>query len=185
MIVARLKSASERVRNESIKKQLDIKIVENAVQSAQKVKLNTTCYFMIGLPGETKKEAQETIYYSAKLAIKGLDECVIGIFSLLTGTELFKQLADKNKVKLDDDFFENLLSMGDLKKIKSWTEYITDKELKKIRALGYLSFAAAKIIFYPLKSIKSFFNIILGKYELKSERVAGTFLKRKKQNAKK
>lgn len=178
LIVITLESANERVRNEIINKKLKIKSVEDAIYAAKQAKLKTTCYFMIGLPGEKIEEAEETIKCVRKFSRIGLDECVIGIFSLLPGTELFFKLEKEDKVKLNEDYFKGLLSMGDLDAGQSWTDFITDKELKSIRRKGYLSFALYRLFFHPLKTIKSILNILSGKVELKSERVFNTFIRR-------
>lgn len=178
LVVFTLESASERVRNQIIRKHLDIHNVEKAVILARKEKIKSTCYFMIGLPGETRDEAAETIRYAHHLARKGLDECVIGLFSLLPGCELFNQHYAAGKVKLSREFFEDLLSIGDLSRFKSWSENISSEELKRLRFKGYAGFALNKLLFHPGKVFRSVLNLVSGRDELKSERVLRTFIKR-------
>lgn len=178
LLVFTLESASERVRNQIIRKHLDIKTVEQIILSAKKENIKTTCYFMIGLPGETLQEAKATIRYARFLARKGLDECVISLFSLLPGCELFNDFYTSGKVNLDPQFFEDLLSIGDMKKFKSWTDDISGNNLKKLRFNGYAGFVLIKLIFHPMNMIKSIGNIMRGRDRLKSERVVRIFLKR-------
>ena len=178
LVVFTLESASERVRNQIIRKHLDIANVEKAVILARKEKIKSTCYFMIGLPGETLQEAKETIRYAHRLARLGLDECVIGLFSLLPGCELFNQQYAAGRVALTPEFFEDLLSIGDLSRFKSWSENISSEELKRLRFAGYAGFALFKAVFYPGKILRSLWNLVLGRDELKSERVLRTFIKR-------
>jgi anaerobic magnesium-protoporphyrin IX monomethyl ester cyclase len=178
LVVFTLESASERVRNQIIRKHLDIASVEQAVRLANQERLKSTCYFMIGLPGETLAEARETIRYARLLARRGLDECVISLFSLLPGSELFNGFREAGKVTLDSRFFDDLLSIGDLSRFKSWTDHITSAELKRLRFHGYLGFGLTKALFYPGKVLRSLWNLVVGKDQLKSERVVRTFLKR-------
>ena len=178
LVVFTLESASERVRNQIIRKHLDIRNVEKAVILARKQKIKSTCYFMVGLPGETLQEAKETIRYAHRLARLGLDECVIGLFSLLPGCELFNQQYAAGKVDLTPEFFEDLLSIGDLSRFKSWSEDISSEELKRLRFEGYAGFLFFKALFHPVKILRSFRNLVLGRDELKSERVLRTFIKR-------
>jgi radical SAM superfamily enzyme YgiQ (UPF0313 family) len=178
LVVFTLESASARVRNEIIKKSLDIDNVEKAVRLTTKVGIKSTCYFMIGLPGERLEEAKTTIKFMTHLARKGLDEPVISIFSMLPGCKLFNDFYQQGKIKLDLNFFQNLLVQGDLASLTSWTEYISSEQLKKLRNHGYLMFAINKALFHPFKSIRSLVNIYKGTDELKSERVLRTFIKR-------
>ncbi|MBI4698017.1 MAG: hypothetical protein HY758_03670 [Nitrospirae bacterium] len=145
---------------------------------ANKVGIKTTCYFMIGLPGELPGEARETVKFASYLARKGLDEPVISIFSMLPGSKLFNDLYQQDKIRLDSNFFQDLLVQGDLSTLKSWSEHISSEQLKKLRNSGYIMFAVNKAIFHPFKTIRSILNILKGSDELKSERVVRTFLKR-------
>jgi radical SAM superfamily enzyme YgiQ (UPF0313 family) len=178
LVVFTLESASDRVRNEIIRKSLDIKNVEKAVILANKVGIKSTCYFMIGLPGERFEEAKTTIKFMIRLARKGLDEPVISIFSMLPGCKLFNDFYQQGKIKLDLKFFHDLLVQGDLATLKSWSEHISSKQLKKLRNRGYLMFAINKAIFHPTKALRSLLNIYKGTDELKSERVVRIFMKR-------
>lgn len=178
LLVFTLESASDRVRNEIIRKRMDIASVETAVALARREGLKSTCYFMIGLPGETREEATETIRYAHRLARRGLDECVISLFSLLPGSELFNDFHRTGKLQLDAGFFSDLLSIGDLSKFRSWTDHISSRELRRLRFQGYFGFVLTKAFFHPGKVTRSLWNLIAGGDQLKSERVVRTFLKR-------
>ena len=178
LIVVAVESVSNRVRNEIVKKTLDISSIEKVISLANKVGLKTTCYFIIGFPGERLKEAKESIEYVGYLARQGLDECVISVFSLLPGCELFDKFYNEGKVKLDYEFFNNLLCLGDLASFHCWTEYISGEQLRKLRIYGYLKFHFLKTVFYPGKIVRSIYNILRKSDELKSERVIRTYLKR-------
>lgn len=178
LVVITLESASERVRNEIIKKQMELESVGRAMQNARKAGLRTTCYFIIGLPGESKAEARQTVNYACHLARKGLDECVIGVFALLPGSELFRAFQKDGKLTLDDAYFRELLAMGDLSISKSWNDDISGDALRKLRFHGYLRFHMVKALFHPFMVIRSAFNILSGSIEIKSERVLRSFIKR-------
>jgi len=178
LVVFTLESASARVRNEIIKKSLNISDIEKAVRLCSKVGIRSTCYFILGLPGERLEEAKESIKFACYLARKGLDEPVISIFSMLPGCKLFNDFYQQGKIKLDSKFFQDLLVQGDLASLTSWSEHISSEQLKKLRNYGYLMFAINKALFHPFKSIKSLVNIYKGTDELKSERVVRTFIKR-------
>jgi magnesium-protoporphyrin IX monomethyl ester (oxidative) cyclase len=178
LVVFTLESASKRVRNDIIRKSLDISKVEKAVNLCNKAGIKSTCYFIIGLPGERLDEAKETIKFASYLARKGLDEPVISVFSMLPGSRLFNDFYEQGKLKLNPEFFRDLLVQGDLTSLMSWSEDISQMQLRNLRRHGYISFAINKTIFHPLKALRSIGNILRESDELKSERVVRTFIKR-------
>ncbi len=178
LIIFTVEAASERVRNQIIKKSLKLESLDSVLPVIKKVGIKSTCYFIIGLPGETKEEALESVDYAASLGKRGLDEVVIGIFAMIPGCDLFFDYQKKNGIKITKKFLLDLVAMGDLSKGVSWTEHITDQELARMRMKGYFKFMFYKLIFHPLKIFRSGTNVLFGRDELKSERVIRVFLKR-------
>lgn len=170
-------SGSKRVLDKIINKSLNLNDIIRVFNIAVKLKLKTTAYFIIGLPGEKKDDIKKTMKFIRKCAKIGVDECVISSFSPLPGSKLFYNLCDENKIKINENFFKMLISIGDLIKAKSWSEHITGNELRRYKIIGYLSFHIIKGIFHPIKILCSILNIISGKQELKTERVILSKLK--------
>lgn len=75
-------------------KQLDLKRVKGAVESARRNKLMTYGFFIIGLPGETKKTIRQTIDLAKNLH---LDRAYFNILIPFPGTEIFKLYSQKKK----------------------------------------------------------------------------------------
>ena len=84
-------SGVQRVVSEVIKKNLDLKEVENAVVLAKKVGIKTGIFFILGLIGETKEDMEETIKYAYKLRKLGASNFHFSIATPLYGTELYEQ----------------------------------------------------------------------------------------------
>jgi anaerobic magnesium-protoporphyrin IX monomethyl ester cyclase len=84
-------SGVQRVVDQVIKKNLDLKEVEKAVVLSKKVGIKVGCFFVIGLIGETKGEIEETINYAYKLRKLGADSFIFSIATPLYGTELYEQ----------------------------------------------------------------------------------------------
>lgn len=185
LLVFGLESGSQRINNDIIRKKLDIRNIEKAVSMTSKIGIKTSCYSMIGLPTEKIYEAQATINYACFLARKGLDEFVLTLFVPRPACELFNNLYKQGKIKLDSKFFKELSAAGDITFAKSWSEHISDEELKKLHLYGYLKFAITKTIFHPLKVIKSVYNIFREVDQLKSERVIRTLIKRLRKSKRK
>ena len=84
-------SGVQRVVDQIIKKNLNLKDVENAVVLSKKVGIKVGCFFVIGLIGETKDDIEATINYAYKLRQLGADGFQFSIATPVYGTELYEQ----------------------------------------------------------------------------------------------
>jgi anaerobic magnesium-protoporphyrin IX monomethyl ester cyclase len=84
-------SGVQRVVNQIIKKDLNLKDVEKAVVSSKKVGIKVGCFFVIGLIGETKEDIKESINYAHKLRRLGADRFYFSVAMPVYGTELYEQ----------------------------------------------------------------------------------------------
>jgi radical SAM superfamily enzyme YgiQ (UPF0313 family) len=81
----------QRVVNEVIGKNLDLKKVEQAVVLCKKVGVKVGCFFVLGMIGETKADIEETIKFAYKLRSLGADSLIFSIAMPLYGTALYEQ----------------------------------------------------------------------------------------------
>ena len=105
---------------------------------------------MLGIPGETKKDIQDTISFAKQLSLQG---AVFNIFVPIPGTELYDELQKENKLKhldfdrLDQKYYRN-----------TFTEY-TPEELIELRVKAYWEFhLRPKII---IKRLRFFLGFLL------------------------
>jgi anaerobic magnesium-protoporphyrin IX monomethyl ester cyclase len=84
-------SGVQRIVNEVVKKNLDLKTVENAVVLCKKVGIKVGCFFVIGLIGETKADIEATINFAYKLRKLGADTFIFSIAMPLYGTAFYEQ----------------------------------------------------------------------------------------------
>lgn len=169
-IVLAPESGSERVLAEIMKKSSAPEEIIRVCRLADRFKIKTTLYFIMGLPGERKKDILKTLRFLMRLALEGADECAISLFVPLPGCGLFEQLHRDGRIKVNEDFFGSLISQGDMCKVRSWSEYISAPELKLFQLSGYILFHLTRLFFHPLKAARSLLNIIFGRQELKTER---------------
>jgi anaerobic magnesium-protoporphyrin IX monomethyl ester cyclase len=104
-------SGVQRIVNEVIKKNLDLKDVEKAVVLAKKVGIKIGVFFILGLIGETKEDIKETIKYAYKLRQLGADNFHFSIAMPLYGTELYEQA--KQGGFLREDFSDEALAAAE------------------------------------------------------------------------
>ena len=162
--------------NEIIQKgrDFDLDQLKECGAEAHKLGLKVAAYFILGLPGETRQEVEETICYAKELAKLGVDEVAFGLFIPLPGTPLWGVAKKKNQ---EMDFLD-LLAVGDMNKAVSWNDDIDADELNTLRRKAYLSFYLTKLLHHPLALLKSILNILRSLTETKTERTILQFLYR-------
>ena len=101
-------SGVQRVVNQIIKKNQDLKRVEDAIVAARKVGIKVSCFFILGFIGETQEDIKATINYAYMLRQLGADRFYFSYATPLVGTELFDQ-AEKGGY-LRDGFGDEALS---------------------------------------------------------------------------
>lgn len=168
-------SGSHRILKEVMQKRLDLNAVKHAARLAGKKDVHLACYFMLGLPNEMKLDVLRSIKLAVRMAIWGVDEVVFSIYSPLPGSKLLQKLEREGRVKVGEQFFGDLTPHGDLLVSKSYSEYISDRQVVLLKYLAYGSFYLAKLIFHPFKVLHSIRNVLTGKQEIKTERALQTW----------
>lgn len=117
-------SGDKRVLKEIIHKPLNIDAIPSLVQEMRRLKINTKAYFIIGFPGETKKEIQTTFRFARTLK---LDAATFFVASPLPGTELYKICSENNYIEpeftwQDIDFSKAVIRTKEFspKEIEEW-----------------------------------------------------------------
>ncbi|MEM2093622.1 MAG: radical SAM protein [Candidatus Bathyarchaeia archaeon] len=101
-------SGVQRIVNDVVKKNLNLKSVENTVALCRKIGIKVACFFIIGLPGETKKDIMATIEYAYHLRKLGADKFYFSYAMPLYGTMLYE--IAKQGGYLQKDFSDEALS---------------------------------------------------------------------------
>jgi magnesium-protoporphyrin IX monomethyl ester (oxidative) cyclase len=84
-------SGVQRVVDNIVKKNLDLRAVEKAVILSKKVGIKVGCFFVVGLIGETKQDIEQTIVFAQKLKRLGADSFYFSYATPVYGTELYEQ----------------------------------------------------------------------------------------------
>jgi magnesium-protoporphyrin IX monomethyl ester (oxidative) cyclase len=101
-------SGAQHVIDKITRKRLNLKDVEKAVFLSHKVGIKVSCFFILGLIGETKEDMLSTIRYAYKLKQLGADRFYFSYAMPLYGTELYEQA--KKGGFLSQDFNDETLS---------------------------------------------------------------------------
>jgi len=145
-------SGSERTLHR-IKKRIKLKSLTHSVLTARRLGITVRANLIIGFPGETRADIFKTILYGLRLAILGVDEVPINLYSSYPGSEIFDELVASGKVELDDDYFLSLTSINsDFAAMNPMTlnEYVGPRELALYRlAAMSLNYGLGYLIYLP------------------------------------
>ena len=99
-----IESGSEFVRNNVIKKRLDINAVIRVAKACQKIGIDLEAFYIIGFPGETLENMKMTIELASRLEKEYGVSPLLHIATPLYGTELYKTCTDKGYIKTNPSF---------------------------------------------------------------------------------
>lgn len=117
-----VESGSQRVLDEIINKKIKLADITRAFQLCKKYGIRTEASFMVGLPGETKKEMEETFKFAKEIKSSHYS---FSIFTPLPGAKLY------------DDFFKGKISLEDYKEINfhKTKDKFNKSEVKELESL--------------------------------------------------
>lgn len=120
----------------NLRKGITLEQVEAAFRQCRKLKIQTLADFMIGSPGESRKDIMETIGFAVRL---GADYAQFSVTTPYPGTELYSEALSKGVIKSDvwgefarnpkEDFMPPL-----------WTENLIRDELIELLNAAYKKF---------------------------------------------
>ncbi|MBZ0271257.1 B12-binding domain-containing radical SAM protein [bacterium] len=108
-----------------IKKGIDLSRARWAVQGVQKRRMKAMCYFMLGLPGETRELADATVAYAASLRA---DYYLFEVFVPMPASEAYQQ-GIANGVLPGDYWAQFAANPTDAFHPPLWTEHLSKDEL--------------------------------------------------------
>lgn len=136
-----IESGDQDVLNNIIKKQVDLSKVRPMIAMAKRYHIKTDALFVIGLPGETKKQLQNTFKYARSLAVDNINFFFATPFP---GTELFKICQEKNYLSPDFDY-RHLRAGG----VNIVTPEFTRQELERLVARESILFRVSLLFRDP------------------------------------
>ena len=145
-------SGKQEVLDNIIGKRLMLQDVEDAVRLAYLVGLNVTCFFVVGLPGETIEDIHETIDFARKLRRIGCDTVDINCATPYPGTALYSKCIKEGLIKKDVDYAR----LHTWESIISTDEFTAEQVMSmRLNAMKDLSESFAERL---RRGVKSFFS---------------------------
>jgi radical SAM superfamily enzyme YgiQ (UPF0313 family) len=137
-------------------KPVDLEHLMRITRHANKIGIRTSCFFMIGYPGETNADWALTRKYVAQLTRAGIDEIVCPIMIPVPGAEAHEDFAQGSY----DDY-------GQLTFTPKWRSDYRSLEWK--RRLLYLMFYLRKAFWHPWRTFLILPHVLFWKHTTKGE----------------
>lgn len=131
--------------NSVIKKNLDLKKVEKAVELCMKYKILVDGFFVLGVPGETKATLDKTIELIKKLSAKGMN-CLYCIATPIPNTTLY-DICKKNNYLVREPGWKELLLATEESIIK--TKDFSPEDIEKYYNIAKRAGIVAKLKHNP------------------------------------
>ena len=161
----------------SIKKKVKLSRMMDSLKSSVKAGLNIKINIMIGFPEETHKDVLTTLWYLIKMSFMGVHDVSMSVFAPYPGSEIYRDLIKKGKIKHDEDYWAKLAYV-DITFAKSYCEKISSRWLLFYNWAGYFLFYVFSYIFRPIRFYRTVKHLVLNKHESKGEKALLQFIKR-------
>jgi len=149
MIGFGIESGSQEILN-NINKRLDLSIVPRIIKNAKKYNITTFGFFILGLPGETKKTIKKTIDFAKKLE---LNRAWFFILAPLPGSKIFDEWSqDRELTDIPWNCLDTYTGI-------ICTPYITEGDLQKYQKIALREFYMRPLIILNLLKKTRFRNI--------------------------
>ena len=157
-----------------IKKKINIPKMLKSMRVATNCGIHLKANLIIGFPGQTMMEVVESYWFIVKMAWVGVRD--VAVFPLVPypGSDLFSQLVEQGKIKKSSPLHETFLSgnvYNEVSGMKSWSEHISDRQLKFLTVGGMISFYVLQFLFRPWRVFGSLGRIACHTHRTMLERL--------------
>jgi radical SAM superfamily enzyme YgiQ (UPF0313 family) len=147
-------------------KSFDHKYALELVRFMYQLGMFTQACFVLGFPGESKRDLLLTKRYVHALVKAGISEIALFIITPAPGSDLYQAFPKKFQ------------SLSQLTFSPKWREDYS--YLNKFRSKLYLSFFCWRILYHPIKTIKQFITLINKRFDTKMEMTIYRYFRIKK-----
>jgi anaerobic magnesium-protoporphyrin IX monomethyl ester cyclase len=166
-------SGSEEIL-ENIKKRVKLPVLMKSVRAAVAQGIISNVNFILGLPGETWRDAWKTYKLIIQLAFAGAHSTAVMVFNPYPGSALFDQIHATGKIELNDEFyFGSLLRSG--KTSVSYNETMRPAMLVAIQLVMLSTFFGLQYLLRPQRAVRTLLQLVTrAKQETNMEQFLGT-----------
>lgn len=151
-----------------IKKKVQLPRLTESILEAKRQGLTLRTNLIIGFPDETRADILQTLRYGLRLALQGVDEVSVNVFSPYPGSEIFQRLTEAGKITLDDEYFLGLTSMySDFTKtdLIAFNAEVSPAQLARWRLVFMLTGYFVGYLRYPSRVLRTLRNVFFSSHQ--------------------
>jgi radical SAM superfamily enzyme YgiQ (UPF0313 family) len=146
-----------------IKKKINLKNMLASMRAACANNIDVKSHFLIGFPGERKRDTVDNTWFLIKKAGIGVQDVTCSPFFPYPGSELFMRLTGEGRIELNDDYFRSLFNYPAHLKVDSYSEYMSGSFIRNWNLANVAIFYAVSFIFHPVRVWHLFRNVFIKK----------------------
>lgn len=165
-----------------IRKQVDLAKVTTSIRAALAEGIHVKINMIIGFPHETRRHILQTIWFCWKMAVVGVHDAGVFLFSPYPDSALFEELQQQGKIprQLDEQYFRSLVAFMDPFAPSDYCRHVGGRELAWWRLFGMASFFAVSYLVRPWRFVQLVKNLIRNESDTVLEQRLGAILRRPK-----
>ncbi|MBX7168844.1 MAG: B12-binding domain-containing radical SAM protein [Pirellulales bacterium] len=164
-----------------IRKQVDLDNLTQSIRSALGEGIHIKVNMIVGFPHETRRHLRETLYYLWKLAIIGVHDAGVFMFSPYPGSQLFDELRSEQRIPdLNEGYFKSLVAFMDPLSPAAYCRHVSGRELLWWRLVAMASFFGLQYLVRPWRFAQLVRNLWNNESETVLEQRLGALLRRPK-----
>ena len=165
---------------EKIKKQVHLDKLVDSIRAALGNGIVVRVNLILGFPHDRRKNLWQTLLFAWKLALVGVQDAGVYLFSPYPGTELFDELRQKGRIgALDADYFRSLVNYKSFFAPSQYCYAIGGRELAIWRFFMMASFFALSFAVRPWRAWQLVRMLIKNESETSLQQRLGVLLRRK------
>jgi|Deesub1362A_J573_1020465.scaffolds.fasta_scaffold00173_66 radical SAM superfamily enzyme YgiQ (UPF0313 family) len=169
-------SGSERTLK-LINKRVHLPAMLDSMRAAVRAGLSIKLNMVFGFPQDSTGDILRSYKFLARAAWIGVDDVTISTFIPYPGSELFRELRQKGRIRrLDDEYFYSLLVMGDVRSCASFSERIGRKRLLFYRLFGMACFYLLSFLLRPKRPFQTLWHLYKGRHTTRIEKAMSTYI---------
>jgi radical SAM superfamily enzyme YgiQ (UPF0313 family) len=156
-----------------IKKSISVPKMLASMRAASRRGISIKANMIVGFPGQTWKEVAESFWFIVRMALVGVKDVAVFPFVPYPGSELFHQLVADGRIDRNGPMYEAFLSgnvYNEVSGMKSWSEFISDREIKLLTVGGMAFFYVCQHLFRPWRGLASLLRLLRGQPRTMLER---------------
>ena len=142
-----------------IKKKISLDKMLSSMRECNSEGLSIKVNIICGFPDEQWKHLRETLKFIVKVAWVGCDDLSINQFSPYPGSELFQELIEKGKLKLDEHYFEALSYYSSMTNAESYSDFLSNRDIITYKLTGTALFYVVSFARRPQRFFRTIVNV--------------------------